>query len=207
MSFRETKWLLVDDHAMFADALSITLSMLRPSLSIDIATTAQAALEQIQDTQYELVILDLQMPDLPCIELYSQMKRSGTDATMICSAVFQPQKAFALRKLGVQGYITKESEAVDILNFSDRILAGESWVCAPQYAKQLERFEYSKTLLTERQVSILALLDQGATTKQVAQTLHLSENTIKTHVRLMFDKLGSSNRAECISNAKKLNLL
>ena len=64
-----------------------------------------------------------------------------------------------------------------------------------------------RTLLTERQVSILGLLDQGASTKQVAEHLHLSENTIKTHVRLMYDKLNASNRAECISKAKKLNLL
>nr|WP_264194031.1 LuxR C-terminal-related transcriptional regulator [Marinomonas algarum] len=61
--------------------------------------------------------------------------------------------------------------------------------------------------MTERQIHILQLLESGATTKQVAHQLCLSENTIKTHVRLMLDKLNVSNRSQCITRARGLNLL
>lgn len=207
MNTLQKKWLVVDDHAMFADALSITLSMLRPGLSVDIAITAGDAIALLENTQYELVILDLQMPETSCIEVFAQLTQAGAEKIMICSAIFQPQQADALRKLGVRGYITKESEAMDILSFADRILQGESWVCTPRYAKQLEQFEQQKLLLTERQYSILELLEKGATTKQVADILCLSENTIKTHIRMMYEKLGASSRTECLSKAKELNLL
>ena len=85
---------------MFVDALSMTLSMLRPTLSIDVATSAQMALEQIINHSYDMVILDLQMPDMPCVELYQKLKQLGASNTLICSAIFQPKKADTLRKLG-----------------------------------------------------------------------------------------------------------
>ena len=207
MDTHPSRWLIVDDHAMFADALSITLGMIRPNLTVQIATTAQAAIELVRHTRFDFVILDLQLPDMPCVELYEKLRALDIGPTLICSAAFQPQTAEALRKLGVNGYITKEFETADILAFADRILEGEAWVCAPKYARQLERFKHSKTLLTQRQLSILSLIDKGATTRQVAAALSVSENTIKTHIRLMYDKLRASNRAECLTKAKQLHLL
>ncbi|MCB5162261.1 LuxR C-terminal-related transcriptional regulator [Marinomonas algarum] len=201
------RWLLIDDHAMFADALSIVLSLLRPSLKIDTATTTDQAIKRLQHTHYSLIILDLQMPECINEELYMQIKQAEIDNVMICSATFQPQKALALRKLGLRGYITKDADAADILAFADRITDGESWVCSPHHQQQLEHYESSRTLLTERQIHILQLLESGATTKQVAHQLCLSENTIKTHVRLMLDKLNVSNRSQCITRARGLNLL
>ncbi|TPE55331.1 response regulator transcription factor [Maribrevibacterium harenarium] len=200
-------WLVVDDHAMFADALAITLSMLRPGLNVDIAITATDVIARLGHQEYELVILDLQIPETSCTDLFQHLTQAGAEKIMICSAIFQPQQADALRKLGVRGYITKESEAMDILSFADRILHGEDWVCTPRYAKQLAQFEQQKLLLTERQYSILELLEKGATTKQVADTLCLSENTIKTHIRMMYEKLGASSRTDCLLKAKELNLL
>lgn len=203
----DVKWLLIDDHAMFADALSIVLSILRPSLTVDVATTADLAIKHLQQAEYSLVILDLHIPKCVSEELFLTIKQTGIDKIMVCSGAFQPQKAMTLRNLGLQGYITKEADAADILAFADRITEGESWVCSSHHQQQLEQYEGSRALLTERQMHILQLLESGATTKQVAHQLCLSENTIKTHVRLMFDKLNVSNRSQCITRARRLNLL
>lgn len=203
------RWLIVDDHQMFADALALTLASLDPQLKITTLTHGDAVLSELAvDDAVALVLLDLDLPDMhgqSVCELLLQ--RHPGLPILVCSANPSPQSAQQLRALGARGYFTKDQPAEALLAAARAVIAGESWVTTPQLSQLTEQSEAGVSLLSPRQRSILRLMQSGNTVDEMAQQLHLSANTVKTHVRLMYDKLDARNRSDCLRIAARLGLL
>lgn len=202
-------WLLVDDHAMFADALSLTLRHHAPTLQIDVVHTAHDALKTLRSThRYHCILIDLDLPDSPGLTLLDQiLKRWPQSITLICSANRQPAMVRNAQQMGARGFISKDQSPLDILTFVQQIRQGRRWITSDSITRELAQQSASTVQLTARQMAILQQMHRGLNTSDIATALKLSPNTIKTHTRLMYGKLNASNRTECLNRALSLGLL
>ena len=114
-------------------------------------------------------------------------------------------------RAGAKGYLLKNTEPEALRNTIKQVVAGRS-VLAPEVTEQVLNLVRSSqlgspNLLTEREVDVLRYLARGLTTSQAGAELYISENTVKTHIRHIHEKLDVSNRAEAIAKATQLGLI
>lgn len=202
-------WLLVDDHAMFADALSLTLRHHAPSLQVDVVHSAHDAVKTLKsDHKYHCILVDLDLPDCPGLTLLDQIvKRWPQSVVLICSANRQPAMVTNAQQMGARGFISKDQSPLDILTFVQQIRQGRRWITSDSITRELAQQSGATVKLTARQLAILQQMHRGLNISDIATVLNLSPNTIKTHTRLMYGKLDASNRTECLNRALSLGLL
>ncbi|WP_108124045.1 response regulator [Saccharospirillum mangrovi] len=204
-------WLIIDDHQMFSGALALTLGSLVPELSVTTVPSAEAALQLLAESDthhFALALLDLDLPDIHGQTLCELLlQRYPELPVLVCSANPSPVSAQQLRASGARGYVTKDQSAEALLQAAREVLAGAPWVTTEALAQLTASTEAAPELLSRRQLSILRLMQAGQTVDEIARQLHLSANTIKTHIRLMYDKLDARNRSDCLRIAARLGLL
>lgn len=202
------KWLLIDDHRMFADALGIALQSLRPEIRLSTAVSCEEAFTLLRDEpDFHLLLIDLDLPDIHGLSLCELIQARYPDLPLlVCSANTNPEMARRLRRAGARGYLTKDRSPQEILHAAGQIEQGERWVTTEALAG-LTGEDNRESLLSSRQLTILRLLKSGHSTQEVAELMHLSNNTIKTHIRLMYDKLDARNRTDCLNIATRMGLI
>lgn len=200
--------LIVDDHQLFADALSITLKNTYSEATITTCEQPRWLLDNRQLLPgYDLVILDQAMPHLDGLTLWSLIGRlMGEAKVLVCSGSATENTVHRAVQLKVNGFVDK-SESVEQILFAIReVMAGRSYFSEAFRLMAGSAPEEALTL-TRQQLAILAMLQQGHGNKEIARQLFVSVNTIKTHLRLLYEKLDVPNRTACIEKARQMGLL
>ena len=202
------KILIVDDHRLFADALSNTLKNAYPEADITTCEQPRWLLENRQQLpQFNLVILDQAMPDLDGLSLLGVVGRLMTDAkVLVCSGSATEVTVRRALQLKVNGFVDKSEPVEKILLAIREVMAGRSYYSESFRLMAGNAAEETLTL-TRQQLAILAMLQEGHGNKEIARQLFVSVNTIKTHLRLLYEKLEVSNRTACIDKARNLGLI
>ena len=173
------KYLIVDDHALVAGALTLLLEDRDPEADVHTAATADAALELVdREGDADLLILDLSLPGVTGFvpkSLDTELLSSAIDF-VLKGGVYIPSKL--LTESQKDGFFTRTAA---------RLKAPES---APPH-------------LTDRQLDVLAQLAKGAPIKRICRELDLSEGTVKTHVAAIYRSFGASNRTEALIAARR----
>ncbi|MET1078033.1 MAG: response regulator transcription factor [Pseudomonas sp.] len=187
--------LLVDDHRIFLDGLSLALGPLSPGLQIHTAQTAAEAETCLEQRDFDLILLDLRLPDLPGLELLQRWQQAGRMTPVaILSASDSAQDAEAALAAGALGFIRKSADGEDLRLAVTRVLLGET-LPAPLQAPG--------SAPTPRQRDILLLLAEGLPNKAISRKIGLSEDTVKTHLRALFQELDVHTRTACVSAARQ----
>jgi DNA-binding NarL/FixJ family response regulator len=160
----------------------------------------------------DLLLLDIHLPGMNGVELASHVKdRNPTTKIVIVSANFSDELIFQALKNGALGYILK-SELKDLPISMDVVLSGGG-VMSPSIAVRVAK-SFQRAMPTNPQESlsirekqILDEISNGATAKSVAQKLAVSESTIRTHIRSIYEKLQVNSRAKMVKKAGELGLL
>ncbi|AQZ96165.1 response regulator [Halopseudomonas phragmitis] len=204
----DTRLLLIDDHQIYLDGLSLTLGQLCRDVILDHARTASQAESQVSQHSYDLILLDLQLPDSSGLALLQKLRElDGVVPIAILSASTSPSDLNAALQLGAAGFISKTADGRMLLDAVTRLLFGEQVVIASEN-QPLDRLSNARELgVTPRQLEILDLLAEGLPNKAICQRLSLSEDTVKTHLKALFGSLDCHNRTECVSNARRLGLV
>jgi len=191
--------LIIDDHRMFADAMANMMQQGLSGANIVCVNTAAAGLAHVQQHGCDLVLLDLGLPDMDGAALLEKLNTSHADLpVLVCTGEVRAAVLKRVLQIGAAGLITKNQSADEVVAAVQQVLSGKQYL-APEATKAMQSAEpHQDDVLTDRQMAILRLLQQGLTTAQIAEQLFLSPNTVKTHIRLMFEKLGVRNRVECI---------
>ena len=198
------KILLVDDHGLFRAGLCRLLQDLDPNLAIEEARSVASA-EQFSGRIFDLILLDLNMPDAKGIDALNRVKVSFPDSTVVViSGEEDPRVIHSVIEGGASGYIPKSSEP-NILLVALRLVL-EGGIYLPRQAMAvLEKVTVTKDpkqqeleRLTGRQRQIFAMAVKGISNKQIARDLELSVNTVKSHLSTVYREMGFHNRTEAV---------
>ncbi len=204
---------VVDDHALFRRGL---VGLLRDMPEFEVAAEAsngEQALAVLAQVQADIVLLDLNMPVMDGLGVVEAVRRAGDRPRILMLTISQNDAdLLAAIRAGADGYLLKNTEPEDLRRALLRVAQGQS-VLSPEVTAPVLRAlmqggnETPPSVLSEREMEILDLLALGQTTQQIASGLFLSENTIKTHVRHILEKLGAANRTEAVSKAMQMGIL
>lgn len=200
--------LLVDDHPVMAEGIRNLLSV---KYQIELATNSRQALELVyRHKNLSLILLDRTLPDADGIRVLSTLKRLYPNIPV--AMISGDENIATIRmamQLGAAGYIPKTRPPDEIRSAVDALLAGENWVPGDIRGQLgVEQSPGENTHgLTPRQYDVLQLLHAGFDNKMIADSLNISETTVKTHVSALFKALGARNRTMCVRTARQLGLL
>jgi DNA-binding NarL/FixJ family response regulator len=200
------KILLVDDHALVRRGVAHVLREDLPDLTIVEKGTAQEAIEATQTTSWDLVILDINLPDKSGLDALKDIKRVCPDLPVLILSLY-PEAHYARRalKAGASGYLTKDSAPEEVTTAVKRILQGGRYVSA-SLAEQLAadlgttsgEAREPHEMLSDRELEVLRLIGSGNTPTEIAEQLTLSIKTVSTYRARILEKLNLRTTAELI---------
>jgi DNA-binding NarL/FixJ family response regulator len=207
------KILLVDDHEIVRRGLKDLLAEEFPKAVFGEANTVPQAREMIVQKEWNLVLLDINLPGGSGLDLLVELRQLRPQAAALVLSSY-PEEEFALRsfKLGAAGYLTKASVADEMLTAVKKVLTGGKYVStalaekiATALGKGMDQ-ELHETLST-RELEVLRLVATGRTIKEIAAELSLSEKTIGTYRSRISEKLRLSTNVELARYALKHRLV
>lgn len=206
------KVLVVDDHALFRRGV-VELLREQPDFSLaGEAGSGPGALELSRRVQPDVVLLDVHMPGGGGVEIVRGLKQNPGLQVLMLTISEKNEDLLAAIEAGADGYLLKSAEPEELCRAIRQVAGGQSVLSPEVTAKVMQAAARApsrqpQVALSPREHEVLVELAQGATTVEIAATLIISQNTVKTHVRHILEKLGVSNRAEAISRATAMGLL
>lgn len=211
------KYLIVDDHALVAGALTLLLEDRDPEADVHTAATADAALELVdREGDADLLILDLSLPGVTGTELMEKIvRRQPMLKILVVSGLADQESIMRVLQLGAAGFVPKSLDTELLSSAIDFVLKGGVYIPSKlltesqkdgfftRTAARLKAPESAPPHLTDRQLDVLAQLAKGAPIKRICRELDLSEGTVKTHVAAIYRSFGASNRTEALIAARR----
>lgn len=211
------KYLIVDDHALVAGALTLLLEDRDPEADVHTAATADAALELVdREGDADLLILDLSLPGVTGTELMEEIvRRQPMLKILVVSGLADQESIMRVLQLGAAGFVPKSLDTELLSSAIDFVLKGGVYIPSKLLTKSQKDGFFTRTAarlkapesapphLTDRQLDVLAQLAKGAPIKRICRELDLSEGTVKTHVAAIYRSFGASNRTEALIAARR----
>jgi two-component system nitrate/nitrite response regulator NarL len=204
---------VVDDHALFRKGLVSLLEEMSDFLVVGEAANGQDALPVIDRVQPDIILLDINMPVLDGIQTLAAIRKSRPEQKVLMLTISQnDDDLISAIVTGANGYVLKNTEPDVLHNIIVQVAAGNSVLSPEITAKVLQAVrrshsDRSRGLLSDREVEVLKCLARGQTTAQIANVLFISENTVKTHIRHILEKMEVNNRAEAVARAAQLDMI
>jgi two-component system, NarL family, response regulator LiaR len=197
--------LLADDHALFRQGLKSLLETEDDLRVIGEAQTGREAVRYAADTKPDVILMDIQMPELDGVKATQSILEINPNANVIILTMYrQDSYVFEAVKAGARGYLLKDVDSTDLIAAIHQIHEGGT-LLDPEMAKNvLEDFRVKKESLpdenrgdlTEREAAILRLLAQGSSNQEIALKLNISEKTVRNRLSEIFAKLQLNNRTQ-----------
>ena len=209
--------LIVDDAELFREALRAAFTQEGLDV-VGVAADAMAGIDMAREHEPDLVMLDLLMPGMSGLEVVGTiLKASPRSRVVLLTASESAEDLLAAVKAGASGYLTKDTPLPRLVSDMRDVLAGGAAVSPEMGGKlfsalrDLLRHTGTTALrrpeLTGREIEILGLVGEGKTSKEIADELFISENTVRNHVRNILDKLGLKSRFEAVNWAYREGLI
>jgi len=195
--------LIADDHPIVRQGLEVVIASQPDFELVAQATNGEEAVQLAQDTQPDVIIMDLKMPVKDGLTAIDEIKRTNLDVQILVLTSFPDEdKVFTAIKAGATGFLLKDSPPEHLLDAIRTVHRGES-ALHPVIARKLiqeirqpSKLPLSSDPLTPREVEVLMCLSQGSSNRVIAQGLSISVRTVTTHVRNILDKLHLANRTQ-----------
>jgi DNA-binding NarL/FixJ family response regulator len=211
--------LLVDDQAIVRSGLRLALGSEDDIAVVGEATNGQHALEVARAARPDVVLMDVRMPVLDGIRATTELLAAHPSARVLVLTTFADDEyVFGALRAGASGYLLKDAEPAEILAAVRAVAAGDSVVAPAVTARLVEAAlagdptsgrsdDPRLELLTPRELDVLSELAAGASNAEIAEALHLSEPTVKTHVSSLLGKLGLRSRVQAVVFAYESGLV
>ena len=204
------KILVVDDHPMVREGLSNCLAGQADLTVCGAAADVKEALQQIDSTQPDLVVIDISLKDGNGIDLIKQIRTRNSRIKMLIYSMFD-ESAYAERavRAGALGYVNKQEPPEKLLDGIRQVLNGRVYVSDAMLDRFMRRViagnepmaPIAAEALSNRELEIFRLLGSGLTTRRVAEQLHVSVRTVEAHRENIKQKLNIRDGAELMRHA------
>lgn len=197
MSQTPIRIVIADDHPIVLQGLAALIDR-QPGMSIVAqATNGQEAVDRFQQYQPDVAMIDLRMPQLDGVSAISQIRQADPAARIIVLSTYdRDEDIYRGIQAGAMGYLLKDAEPAELLEAIRTVAAGNRWFTSAVGVKLAERT--NQVNLSDRERDVLSLMATGKTNLEIAQTLHISESTVKFHIGNLMTKLKASDRVQAI---------
>lgn len=214
-STQSIRILIVEDQTLMRQGLK-TILELEPGLRIvGTAVDGEEGVGMALDLRPDIILMDVQMPRLNGVQATAQIRRQWPKARVIILTTFdRDDYVFQGVRAGAMGYLLKDAPADTLIDTIRTVFAGEPFIqpeIASRTLRELMRPAMSSNApieeLSEREKEVLMLLAQGASNREIADRLVLSEGTVKNHVSNILGKLQVENRTQAANVARAQGLV
>lgn len=209
---KKIRLVVVDDHGLFRAGLVSLLTTIPEFEIVGEAGDGREALSVIEETHPDVVLLDVNMPVMGGVEMVEAIQRNDAPYILMLTISKHDEDLFGAIAAGADGYLLKNAEPEELRRAINLVAEGKS-VLSPEVTSRVLKAVGSShgipadIALSKRELDVLKCLAKGMTSSQIAAELFISENTVKTHVRHILEKLEASNRAEAVSRAIQLGII
>jgi two-component system NarL family response regulator len=208
---------VVDDAELFREAIKAAFTQEGFDV-VGVAADAMSGIDLAREFEPDLVMLDLLMPGMSGLEVVGTIiKTSPKTRVVLLTASESAEDLLAAVKAGASGYLTKDTPLPRLVDAMNDVLDGGAAVSPAMGGKLFSALRdllrhhgtaiSRRTELTGRELEILTLVGEGKTSREIADQLYISENTVRNHVRNILDKLGLKSRFEAVNWAHREGLI
>jgi DNA-binding NarL/FixJ family response regulator len=205
---------LIDDHHVLRQAIA---TMLEAEGGIEIVGQSgdgRAAIDEIAVLKPDLVIVDLKMPGMGGLAVIGEISRLSRKIGIIVFTMYDnPAYVWETTNAGASGYVLKSAGKDDLLRAVRAVHAGAGYLQAEVTKPLLQRLAQdakiagNKSALSSRELQVLECLADGQSNKVIASTLSITEDTVKAHLKNLYEKLGAADRAHAVAIALRQQLI
>lgn len=204
------KILLIDDHNLFREGLELLLKRLVQGVDIVHAVTVDIGIAQLlKKPRPDLVFTDLSLPGVSDIEALLSVRKHAPDVpSVVIAASEEAATVWRAIDAGAAGYIFKSTDSQELSRALNIVVNGGVYLPTLALSSEQDFFVASDTAeLTQRQSEVLRWVVRGMANKQIAEELHISSETVKTHLRSIYEVLGVNSRTEAVYAVASSGLL
>lgn len=201
---RPIRIFLADDHPPLRAGIAAILNSQSNIKVVGEAGTGREALES--EVVADVYIVDLRMPDGDGIQVIKQLiKRNPETKVLVLTTYDNEEDVFRALEAGARGYLLKDTNTEELVFAIKQVHAGERHLPPAIAARLADRVV--RPTLTPRELDVLRLVAKGRSNKELAAAMFISEETVKTHMRTVFQKLGVHDRAGAVSVSLKRGII
>ena len=198
--------LSVDDHPLVREGIAAIINSQPDMQLVSQAESGSEAIEQYREHRPDVTLMDLRLPDVSGIQALIAIRAEFPDARIVMLTTFEGdveiQRAL---EAGARGYLLKNMPPGELVQVIRQVHAGKKRV-TPAVAAQLAE-HMSDENLTVREVEVLQRVAGGNRNRDIADLLHISEETVKVHIKHIMDKLGAKDRTQAIAIAVRRGII
>ncbi len=202
--------LICEDHTLVSQGLQVMLSMSDDIELVGVVNSGEDALAKLQSASVDVVLMDVSLGrGMNGIDATAQIKKTSPEVRVLVLTMFtDPATVSKAVKAGADGYLSKGASQDSVLKAIDDVVAGRQ-VLDPNVTEGIFGRIAGKDqrALTDRELTVLQELSDGKATREVAESIHVSEETVKTYLKQIFRKLGVHDRTEAVAEAFRRGLV
>ncbi|MRD35851.1 response regulator [Bacillus thuringiensis] len=218
LSNKQIRLCIVDDHSFIRESLHTILDVQEDLQVVGMVEDGERALELCERLKPDVVLMDLEMPNLDGIHATKMIKKKWPDIRVLILSTFQnTERAKEIIRNGADGYVLKSIDARELAESIRLVYRGGTMINQDLFHRMWKENEGTGLFesrsdgkeygLTKRELEILELLSQGSRYKTIASKLYLSNGTVRNYASNLYEKLEVKNREEAVQKAKDIGLL
>ena len=205
------KVIIIDDHPIVLEGLKTLLSGRNDMTVTGYFDTGKAGLEAVKSQEPDVVLLDINLPDINGADICRMVRKQDKDIRIIALSVHNERPVIKnMLQSGANGYVLKNSVGEEIVTAIHTTLSGNNYLCRKtqeimNQVREGDLVEIPK--ITRREKEIMELVSQGMTTPQVAEKLFISVHTVESHRKNLIEKFDATSMTAVIKQATQYGLI
>ncbi len=200
---------IIEDNIAVKDGFALLIDSISHYEVIDTYVSCEDALEQLAEDRPDIILLDLNLPGMNGIAGIAHIKKILPTVDIIIITIYENSEwVFEALCAGAVGYITKNTGHAELLRAIDNVVEGGAPMSTRIARMVVKSFQKNRdSPLTARETEVLGQLAQGKSYNRIGEDLFISKETVKTHIKHIYDKLQVNNREEALAKASERRLI
>lgn len=197
---------IVDDHSVVRIGMKYVIMTDREFKFVGEADDGAEAVSLVEKVHPDILLLDVRMPGTGGIAALKSVREKFPDQKVVMLTMSDSEEdVYQAITLGARGYVIKDNSPVNIIGALKKVMAGE--LAVSDAVRSAYEARKSERGLTGREKEILVLVSKGCSNTEIGDILHLSPNTVKNHLKNLFEALGAADRAEAVAIGLRRGLI
>ena len=197
---------IVDDHSVVRIGIKYVIMTDKEFKFVGEADDGAEAVSLVEKVHPDILLLDVRMPGTGGIAALKSVREKFPDQRVVMLTMSDAEEdVYQAITLGARGYIIKDNSPVNIIGALKKVMAGE--LAVSDAVRSAYEARKSERGLTGREKEILVLVSKGCSNAEIGDILHLSHNTVKNHLKNLFEALGAADRAEAVAIGLRRGLI